>query len=112
MSKLAIKGGVPVLSSSEKHPFASTTESDIREVLNCFKNNSFSAFRAGDYDGGNYVQKFEQSIKDTFGCDYATSFDTWSNMALANTAPFANFEILETWAFVEIPKPTSTGRSE
>ena len=84
MSKLAIKGGVPVLSSSEKHPFASTTESDIREVLNCFKNNSFSAFRAGDYDGGNYVQKFEQSIKDTFGCDYATSFDTWSNGIIAS----------------------------
>jgi len=84
IKRLALFGGSPILQQRQQFPFAQTTPEDQVAVLKCFENNSFSAFRAGDYEGGEYVKKFEQSIRATFQSDYAVSFDTWSNGIIAS----------------------------
>ena len=84
MKNLALLGGNPVLKRPQKLPFAQTTAEDKAAVIKCFENNSFSAFRAGDYEGGEYIKKFEKSICDSFNSDYAVSFDTWSNGIVAS----------------------------
>jgi len=82
--KLAVLGGDPILNASQKLPFAQTTPQDSNEVLKCFDRNSFSGFRAGDYDGGHYIKKLENSIQGTFDSRYAVAFDTWSNGIIAS----------------------------
>lgn len=83
MAKLAINGGEPVLKEKIKHKFPVTDQSDIDSVMDCFKNNSFSEFRAGTYDGGEKVSLFEHVVRSSVHVNYSVSFDTWSNGIIA-----------------------------
>ncbi len=76
--KLAIKGGVPVCESSS-HQWAQVSEAEKRSVERCFERNHFSGFRAGNYDGGPEVIKFEDVVRKSTESEYAVGFDTWSN---------------------------------
>jgi len=80
--KLAINGGRPIRERIN-HPFPNTDERDIRAVLSCFKRNSFSAFRAGSYEGGTKIKALEEHTRSLFGVEHAVAFDTWSNGIIA-----------------------------
>ena len=80
--KLAINGGKPIR-NKKLLPFPNVDKSDLLSVIKCYEDNSFSAFRAGTYEGGARVVEFENTVKDRIGCDYAVAFDTWSNGIVA-----------------------------
>jgi len=84
MSKLAINGGTPLITNPVSHPWPNTGYEEVEEIISCFKRQSFSGFRAGNYDGGQSVMEFEKSIKDSTGASYAVAFDTWSNGIVAS----------------------------
>lgn len=78
MSKLALFGGKSIRNKLF-HPFPLTDKDDFYSITESFKENIFSGFRAGTYDGGPAVINFENHIANKFNTKYAVSFDTWSN---------------------------------
>ncbi len=80
--KLAILGGEPIR-RAKVHQFPNTAIDDLTNVVSCFKNNSFSSFRAGMDDGGEWIRSFEALIRSDTGSNYAVSMDTWSNGLVA-----------------------------
>lgn len=77
-SNLAILGGNPIRSKPWNfNPVISST--DIDAVVNALKKGKLSGFRAGNYDGGDYVKSLEAKISELFGIRFSVAFDTWSN---------------------------------
>ena len=82
MSKLALFGGSPITSRKE-YPIPQTDLGDLLSVVTCFGKGEFTGFRAGQYDGGEYVVEFEKLVASQHHSEHGIAFDTWSNGLVA-----------------------------
>jgi perosamine synthetase len=78
MSKLALLGGSPVLSSALK-PYTTIGEAELRAVSRVIRSGKLSSFIGAwcdDFDGGVEIKAFEKSWEEKFGCKHAISFNS------------------------------------